>query len=688
MKPIVPAALCALLLLGCQPPAAEPPAPAPAPTEPADPDPAPPPPADTPPAAVDEAAVAAATEDLRALLAGVEGTAGSRAEAVERVAERHPFVAHWVRLLGAEAAAAAGDTAAVARLHAAVPEALRREWGWRAAVNARTRAGAHPAAASEAERLAGIVQWEAGRARLWFMAAEARLAEGDSAGARTALNRAIDAGAGTPGALEAARLLSNFPRLDAAEHLRVGRTYLRAGNLARAASGIDAYLSAASPAASERDALLLELGRARFRQARYADAEPRLERASGAADTEVGAEALFLLARSQYRQGRQDQGRATFRRVADRFPDSRWAAEALFLVADLDHDAGDLTSAATLYGRVMQIAPTIEVGRVAGARLGGMRFIAGEYDRALESFRDLERGDAAAGAYWVGRTLSRLGREGEAREAWQRAMEADPVGYYGQLAAQRLDARSPVLTVAGRGPAVPAADQAEAALVLARYDVLRGVDRDDAAAFVRSRAEESLSTPARYPFAEGLASRGRVSDAVRLAHEIRRAQGWDDRLLRIVYPMPYQELVTRYARDRGLDPYFVAGLIRQESMFNPVAVSPAGAIGLMQVMPATGADLARRAGISPFDSSMLRDPELNVRLGTLFLRDMLARYDNDPVLALAAYNAGPTRATRWRNLPEFRDREVFVERIPFAETRHYAKVVQANAEIYRALYGN
>jgi soluble lytic murein transglycosylase len=123
-------------------------------------------------------------------------------------------------------------------------------------------------------------------------------------------------------------------------------------------------------------------------------------------------------------------------------------------------------------------------------------------------------------------------------------------------------------------------------------------------------------------------------------------------------------------------------------MFNPVAVSPAGAIGLMQVMPATGADLARRAGISPFDSSMLRDPELNVRLGTLFLRDMLARYDNDPVLALAAYNAGPTRATRWRNLPEFRDREVFVERIPFAETRHYAKVVQANAEIYRALYGS
>jgi tetratricopeptide (TPR) repeat protein len=138
-----------------------------------------------------------------------------------------------------------------------------------------------------------------------------------------------------------------------------------------------------------------------------------LERASGAADTEVGAEALFLLARSQYRQGRQDQGRATFRRVADRFPDSRWAAEALFLVADLDHDAGDLTSAATLYRRVMQIAPTIEVGRVAGARLGGMRFIAGEYDRALESFRDLERGDAAAGAYWVGRTLSRLGREGK-----------------------------------------------------------------------------------------------------------------------------------------------------------------------------------------------------------------------------------------------------------------------------------
>jgi soluble lytic murein transglycosylase len=135
-----------------------------------------------------------------------------------------------------------------------------------------------------------------------------------------------------------------------------------------------------------------------------------------------------------------------------------------------------------------------------------------------------------------------------------------------------------------------------------------------------------------------------------------------------------------------LDPYVVAGLIRQESLFNPVAVSPAGAIGLMQVMPATGRSLAQRVGIGTFNPEMLKQPETNVRLGTLFLADQMRRWNGHEPDVFAAYNAGPNRVVRWRQFPEHADEDLYAERIPFAETRDYVKKLRTNARIYRLLY--
>ncbi|HEV2132256.1 MAG TPA: lytic transglycosylase domain-containing protein, partial [Longimicrobiaceae bacterium] len=116
-------------------------------------------------------------------------------------------------------------------------------------------------------------------------------------------------------------------------------------------------------------------------------------------------------------------------------------------------------------------------------------------------------------------------------------------------------------------------------------------------------------------------------------------------------------------------------------------VSPAGAVGLMQVMPATGRGLARAAGIANFDPQMLRQPETNVRLGTRFLADLQRRYGGRATDVFAAYNAGPGRLVRWRTLPEYADEELFAERIPFQETRDYVKIVRFNAQMYRMLYG-
>jgi soluble lytic murein transglycosylase len=131
----------------------------------------------------------------------------------------------------------------------------------------------------------------------------------------------------------------------------------------------------------------------------------------------------------------------------------------------------------------------------------------------------------------------------------------------------------------------------------------------------------------------------------------------------------------------------VAGVARQESAFDPRAVSSAGAVGLMQLMPATAAELARASRRPAPDRDALTNPELSLALGARYLADLLARFDGSRTAALISYNAGPRRYLRWRSYPEFRgDRELMIERIPFAETRRYVKAVLRNVELYRRLY--
>ena len=188
--------------------------------------------------------------------------------------------------------------------------------------------------------------------------------------------------------------------------------------------------------------------------------------------------------------------------------------------------------------------------------------------------------------------------------------------------------------------------------------------------------------------AEGLIERGRTIEGINLGWALREEGApWDRRLLEVVYPFPYRELVVREARERGVDPIVLAALIRQESAFKADIVSHAGAVGLMQVMPPTARQLARAHGPRSFPRGALAVPEINLHLGSAFFVEMSLRYDGVLPLILSAYNAGPTRATRWRRYAEASDELRFTERIPFAETRGYVKNVRRNIALYTALYG-
>jgi soluble lytic murein transglycosylase len=154
----------------------------------------------------------------------------------------------------------------------------------------------------------------------------------------------------------------------------------------------------------------------------------------------------------------------------------------------------------------------------------------------------------------------------------------------------------------------------------------------------------------------------------------------------LLFPLPYRTDLMQEARLKELDPYLLAGLIRQESEFNPQALSPANAYGLTQVLPATGRQFARRAGIRRFTNSLLFQPATNLKIGSSILRSMLDQNSGKVEQTLAGYNAGPSRAAEWLTWNTYREPAEFVESIPFTETRDYVQAVLRNAEIYRKLY--
>ncbi|HEX8244078.1 MAG TPA: lytic transglycosylase domain-containing protein, partial [Longimicrobium sp.] len=291
--------------------------------------------------------------------------------------------------------------------------------------------------------------------------------------------------------------------------------------------------------------------------------------------------------------------------------------------------------------------------------------------------------------YWAGRAAAARSDAAGARERWREVRAKEPLSYYSVRAAERMGERWWPIPLA----AAPVDDAAAVERVrgwMETLDLLRKADlwREAEEDVARRVKEAGTDRALLYPLAEALEARGFAPQGIRIGLEMRKAGApYDLRLARILYPFPYREMVAAEARERGLDPFLAAALIRQESSFKPRALSRAGAMGLMQVMPGTGSGLAAGAGVERWSSELLFNPEINVHLGMRFLAAQMRSYGGDLPLVFIAYNAGPGRANRWRSFPEHRDPELFTERIPFDETRDYVKILTRNTAIYRGLYG-
>ena len=199
--------------------------------------------------------------------------------------------------------------------------------------------------------------------------------------------------------------------------------------------------------------------------------------------------------------------------------------------------------------------------------------------------------------------------------------------------------------------------------------------------------EEQWSVEQQLDIAEHLNARGHTIEGIRLGWRLTRELTLNHpRVVRIIFPWPRREMVEREAAKFGIDPFLVAGLIRQESAFDPHATSRAGAKGLMQLMPSTARGLARRLGID-WDNSLLTVADANLHVGTAHLAALLRQYEGSVIPSLAAYNAGGRPVARWLRYPEAKDPFLFVERIPYQETRGYVQTLLRNRVIYEALYG-
>ena len=153
-----------------------------------------------------------------------------------------------------------------------------------------------------------------------------------------------------------------------------------------------------------------------------------------------------------------------------------------------------------------------------------------------------------------------------------------------------------------------------------------------------------------------------------------------------LFPKAYWDDLKRFSTQNELDPYLVASLIRQESEFNPNAISHANAVGLMQLLPVTGKKVAKDVKLHHFNASQLYTPAVNLQLGTRYFKSMVDKFGNFEY-ALAAYNAGSDRVEDWLAQGKFRDPQEFVESIPFTETREYVQAILRNASVYKQLYG-
>jgi soluble lytic murein transglycosylase len=442
------------------------------------------------------------------------------------------------------------------------------------------------------------------------------------------------------------------------------------------------------PAPADADVIRVRLGRALLATGR--DAQARAALAAVSKGSAVEPEAAYFLARLQSRKASSP---AAYASVATRFPGTSWGEEALLDGAAFYARSGKDNEALPFYRRIYEGYPQGKYVDPATFRVGFAEYRARNYDRAAEILEAAAKVRSSnlwrpAYLYWAGRAHREKGEEDRARALFEEVLARYKFAYHGIRAREALG-RLP----AGSSSTHPAPPEGLPAIPEPYRTRVRNL-------LLIERLEEAmdeLSAAPPGPTAQATRSwifwrQGQLRPAITAMkraypeYVTETGDSLPDAVWQILFPIQFTDLLTQSAGAAGVDPALVAAVIQQESTFDPGAVSGVGAHGLMQLMPPTGRALARAAGIKKLAVSQLHDPAIGLKLGSVYLREMIDRFGGKIERAVAAYNAGPHRVAVWSLARPGMTAEEFVDSIPFSETRLYVMTVLASQEQYRRIY--
>ncbi|HET9269876.1 MAG TPA: transglycosylase SLT domain-containing protein, partial [Vicinamibacterales bacterium] len=420
------------------------------------------------------------------------------------------------------------------------------------------------------------------------------------------------------------------------------------------------------------------------------------------------AEARYITALATKALGDRSGYIKQTRDLIEDFPASPWAEDALNGLATDYITNDDDDEADTVFRQLLRSFPRGRYTDRAAWKVGWRSYREGEFADAAEVFdgaaaRSPRADNRPAWLYWSGRANDRLSNTVTANARYRLVVADYQNSYYGRLASKILASRGePAVTAritAAPAPsvsAVVATDDIIRSLITAQMypDALREVQYAQrvwgdspqlqaTSAWIRHQQGLTLSADERFA-----ALRGAITTMRRAYPQFMAAGGetLPADVLRIIFPLDYWPLITKYSEQHKLDPYLIAALMAQESTFTAEIRSHANAYGLMQIIPDTGRRYARKMGIKPFNTAMLRQAETNVKIGTQYFRDLIDRYGGAH-FALASYNAGESRVDRWTDERPGLPQDEFIDDIPFPETQTYVKRILGTAEDYRYLYG-
>jgi soluble lytic murein transglycosylase len=459
----------------------------------------------------------------------------------------------------------------------------------------------------------------------------------------------------------------------------------------------------------------VEFAAALYRNHKRDDAQHLFESVlqNQSASVDAKAQTLYFLAEISRDKDDGQKHREYIAQLRTLAPESTWMTDALLSAGNMYLLRRDYEVATPFYAEVYQRQKNGKHSPYTHWKTAWLTYRMGKRDDAKRLFEEQismypSSGEVPNAIYWLGRMAEDEKNEPLAWVYYQKLGENYRYFYYANLARDRmikLHANNPKLTAGDPPPDPPFLENLPRPAAPPH-------DWETPADNVRAQKAQLLANAALYEFAVAemqAASAGSPPWEAKSVAGIYNEQGSYIRTIETLkravpgyfaaeipqiprpvweglFPRPFWEELKRDAVANRLDPHLVASLIRQESEFNPSAISPANAMGLMQLLPSVGKGMAKEMKIKHFSNDELLVADTNLRLGTRYFKHIVDHYDGQVEYALAAYNAGEDRVNDWRKNGNFADVEEFVESIPFTETRDYVQAIMRNAVIYKLLY--